>query len=219
MHHGAYEPPGNGVSMRGNPGKLHQVPSMLNQRGANRFYALGQRDYRFVGYKTSILQFLLGTEWRMSRLIISDGKGFTRDDECGTVAKMNPSIVVRGSEVAQTANEMIIDTIRGAAMGFATGVGGGAILGGLSQALDVKDALSRINNVGNISQTLSEAGNSMNAPNKAQYQLDHRLGQRIIIQVGMYMPQGRSKFAAKVVDTQLTEINFSQLAAVVSGLP
>lgn len=92
-------------------------------------------------------------------------------------------------------------------------------MSGLSQALEVKDALSRLNDVGSISERLSAAGDSMRAPNKVQRQIDHALGTRIIIQVGISMPTGRGKYSAKVVDTKLTEINFSQLAAVVSGLP
>ncbi len=219
MKHGAYEPPKGGVSMRGNPGKLHRISTLDQNRGANRYYKLGQRDYRFEGYKTSILQFLLSSQWRHSKLIVSDGKGFTGDDEYGTLAKINPTIVVRGSEVGSTGVEVILDTVRGAALSFAGGAGTGAIMGGFAQALDVKEALSRIDNVAGISQHLTEAGNSMKAPNQAQYQLDHRVGKRIIIQVGMYMPTGKGKFAAKVVDTKLTEINFGQLAAVVAGLP
>ena len=187
----------------------------------DRYHVLGQSTYRFEGYKSSILKFLLSNRWRLARFIAAKNKGFTSDDEYGTLAsgQVSGSIWVSGSEVGQSANDVIVDTIRGAAMGAVGGLGSGAILQGFNTGMDAISAMQTVNDVAGISDKLTDMSGDIKKPNKVMSFMDHRFNKRIIIDVSLHMSQGHSKFSSKRIDTGLEELNCSQLAAIVSGLP
>ena len=171
---------------------------------------LNGRTYRFEGYKTSIMRYLLDNGTRK----IVDGKPpGDKADEYGTSTKR--PICVRGGNVGKTASETVVETFQGGALGLIGG-GSGPIMEIASTALDVKDALDIANSATGATDKVAD----VSRPGKIAYGVDHAFGNRIIIDIDCYMRSSAiSKFHSKVVDTKGYEVTFSQLAAIVKGMP
>ena len=168
---------------------------------------LNGRTYRFQGYKSSIMQHLLDNGTK--KIVV----GKTSTDEYGTSTKF--PICVRGGNVGKTTSETVVETIQGGALGL-VGSGAGPLMETASTVLDVKDTLDIVNTATGATDRMT----NVSRPGKIAYRLDHMFGNRIIIDVDCYMRTNRiSKFHAKVVDTKGYEMTFSQLAAIVKGMP
>lgn len=172
-----------------------------------RKITLHGRTYQLIGYKSSILKYL-----------IDNGEckfiaGKIASDEYGTKADMN--LRIRGNVVGKSASEEIVDSIRGGALGFATGIA--PALTALGTAIDTMTAIGHVNTVTGTTDKLADAGTSR--PNKFQSFMDHRFGDRIIIDICSFMPDQVSKYHSKVINTNSTEVTFSAVAAAVAGLP
>ncbi|MEO0991651.1 MAG: hypothetical protein AAFX00_11955 [Pseudomonadota bacterium] len=123
------------------------------------------KTYRFVGYKTSILRYMMDNK----DCVVNGANdhGFT--------------IQMAVGEVAKTAGEQYADAFRGAALGA---------VGEFSTAIDamnnVLDGLSVVGMINDILDGDPPGGVAPVRPDKKAYAWDHAMGTRIIVDLSLY---------------------------------
>lgn len=121
--------------------------------------------YRFVGYKSSIMRYLIDN--KDCEVNGEDSHGFTIQMAVGDVAK--------------SAGEQYSDAFKGAALGFA-----GGVVTLVDAMNNVLDGISVAGMIGDLASGDGPSGAAPVRPDRMAYAWDHAMHDRIIVDLSMY---------------------------------